>query len=83
MVTDSITTRSFGLPEGVPTALMVVTTSPPLTTAPKREYSGGRPAPSGPLMTKNWLPLVLGPALAMAREPTWYFPADGSSSAYL
>ena len=25
----------------------------------------------GPLMMKNWLPLVLGPALAMASEPTW------------
>ena len=59
------------------------TTSPPLTTSPKSEYDGGRPTPSGPLTTKNWLPLVLGPALAMATDPTRYFPGAGSSSAYL
>ena len=35
-------------------------------------YCGGRLTPLGPLIKKNWLPLVLGPALAMASEPIWY-----------
>ena len=70
IVTLWITTCSVGVPERVPRASIVSITSSPLTTSPKREYSGGRRTPSGPLMTKNWLPLVLGPALAMASEPT-------------
>ena len=44
-------------------------TSRPFTTLPNSEYCGGRRTPSWPLMMKNWLPLVLGPALAMASEP--------------
>src|SRR5579862_8185748 len=47
-VTDSMTTRSFGDPERVPTASMAATTSSPFTTAPKSEYCGGNRAPSGP-----------------------------------
>ena len=39
-------------------------------SAPCCAYAGGRPTPLGPVMTKNWLPLVSGPALAMASEPT-------------
>src|SRR6185437_7713571 len=66
MVTDSMVTFSVGLPERVPTASMAATTSPPDTTEPNSEYCGGRAAPSGPLMMKNWLPLVFGRALAMA-----------------
>ena len=41
MVTDSMATRSFGLPEAVPMASMAATTSRPLTTFPNREYWGG------------------------------------------
>ena len=37
MVTVSMTTFSLGLPDDVPTASMAWTTSPPETTAPKRE----------------------------------------------
>ena len=32
---------------------------------------------------KNWLPLVFGPALAMATEPIWYSRGLGSSSSNL
>ena len=56
------------------------TTSMPFTTLPNSEYCGGRRTPSLPLMMKNWLPLVFGPALAMATEPSSYWPAFGSSS---
>jgi hypothetical protein len=52
----------------------------PFTTLPNSEYCGGRRTPSGPLMMKNWLPLVLGPAFAMATDPSSYCPAFGSSS---
>ena len=61
--------RSLGLPEGVPRPSRAATTSRPLTTLPNSAYCGGRPMPLGPLMMKNWLPLVFGPALAMASEP--------------
>ena len=37
MVTDSMTTRSDGVPERLPTASMAFTTSSPLTTFPKSE----------------------------------------------
>ena len=69
MVTDSMTTFSFGVPDRVPMASMDWTTSPPETTAPNSEYWGGNEAPSAPLMMKNWLPLVFGPALAIASRP--------------
>ena len=52
----------------------------PFTTLPNSEYCGGSCTPLGPLMMKNWLPLVLGPALAMATEPSSYWPGLGSSS---
>ena len=63
IVTDSMVTFSFGSPERVPMASMVATTSRPFTTLPNSEYCGGRRTPSGPLMTKNWLPLVFGPGV--------------------
>ena len=47
------------------------------------EYWGGRPTPLAPLTMKNWLPLVFGPALAIASEPISYWPRWGSSSANL
>ena len=37
---------------------------------PEQGVLGWRRTPLGPLITKNWLPLVLGPALAMASDPT-------------
>ena len=52
----------------------------PFTTLPNSEYCGGSCTPLWPLMMKNWLPLVCGPALAMATEPSSYWPALGSSS---
>ena len=57
-------------PDCVPMASMVATTSRPSITLPNSEYWGGRRTPLGPLITKNWLPLVFGPALAMARDPS-------------
>src|SRR4051812_24628327 len=67
IVTDSMTTFSFGVPApGDPMASMASTTSRPFTTLPNSEYCGGSCTPDWPLMTKNWLPLVLGPALAIA-----------------
>ena len=69
-VTDSMITFSFGVPEREPSASTLATTSRPDTTLPNSEYCGGRRTPSGPLITKNWLPFVFGPALAIANEPT-------------
>ena len=69
IVTELMVTSSLGLPDCVPRASMAATTSRPSMTLPNREYWGGRRTPLGPLITKNWLPLVFGPALAMAREP--------------
>ena len=66
----SMTTSSVGRSPGpVETSWMAVATSRPLTTLPNSEYCGGRFTPDGPLTMKNWLPLVLGPALARAMGP--------------
>jgi hypothetical protein len=54
----------------VSTFCIASTISRPFTTLPKWLYCGGRVTPFGPEMRKNWLPLVLGPALAIASEPT-------------
>ena len=43
--------------------------SVPLISLPNREYWGGRDTPWGPETMKNWLPLVFGPAFAMASDP--------------
>ena len=63
MVTDSMVTVSLGVPDEVPMASMAATTSRPATTLPNSEYCGGRRIPCGPLITKNWLPLVFGPGV--------------------
>ncbi len=52
-VTDSMTTRSLGVPDGLPSASISCTTSEPRTTEPNSEYWGGSRAPSGPLTMKN------------------------------
>ena len=44
-------------------------------TQPKIEYCGGRLASSS--MMKNWLPVVPGPPLAMARTPRSYGTVGG------
>ena len=41
------------------------------------------PTPEGPLMRKNWLPLVSGPALAIARVPRGYRTAFCSAGSFL
>ena len=70
MVTDSMVTSVTGRSlRPVFTFCMASTTSRPATTCPNSEYCGGSLVPAGPLTMKNWLPLVSGPALAMASEP--------------
>src|SRR5579864_2208126 len=81
IVTVTILCRTFGVPPDVPSASILLATSIPDVTMPNREYCGGSATPSAPTMMKNWLPLVLGPELAMASEPILYAPALGSSSA--
>src|SRR5687767_15856927 len=86
MLTVRIFTTSLGLPSWVPampTSSMAFTTSRPWVTWPKSEYCGGRLVPASPATMKNWLPLVLAPELAMARDPSLYDPALGSSSSNL
>lgn len=83
MVTDSMTTFSLGVPDRLPSASIVATTSNPETTLPNSAYCGGRRMPSGPEITKNCEPLVFGPALAIASDPSSYRPGGGSSSANL
>ena len=70
MVIDWINTSVRGRSDrSVSTASICARTSSPLTTFPTMEYFGGSPTPYGPLTMKNWLPLVSGPALAMATDP--------------
>ena len=79
MVTLSITTVWVDAPERLATLLIFSTTSSPFTTSPKCEYSGGNRSPSA-ADHEELLPFVLGPALAIAGEPTLSLPL-GSSSA--
>ena len=53
----------------------------PVGDLTEQRVVGGRATPLSPVMMKNWLPLVSGPELAIAIEPTLYEPAAGSSSA--
>ena len=68
MVTDSMTTCSWACPTGSRPTRWPRPRRGPHHLAEQR-VAGGRAQPSGPLTMKNWLPLVLGPALAMASEP--------------
>jgi hypothetical protein len=71
MVTRSMVTGARGRSMGpVGTSAMAWTTSIPSRTRPKIEYCFGSRCPFGPATMKNWLPLVWGPALAMARVPS-------------
>src|SRR5687767_12394966 len=55
------------------------TTSIPSTTSPKTECRLSR-CGVGPRVMKNWLPLVLGPALAIDRMPARLWRSDGWNS---
>merc|ERR1712100_809839 len=65
---SAITTGCDVLPSLEPTASTFFTTSMPSVTLPKTTCL---PSKCGvwPVQMKNWLPLVLGPALAMERHP--------------
>ncbi len=81
IVTELMMTSSTGRScEPVRTFSIASRTSRPEMSLPNSEYWGGRPTPLEPDTMKNWLPLVLGPALAIASEPIWYLPGAGSSS---
>ena len=69
IVTFSITTGSTGPSMGpVFTEPIFCTTSIPLTTLPKTECAPSRWG-VGARVTKNWLPLVPGPAFAIEKTP--------------
>ena len=74
IVTLSMTTRSSGVPERLPTFVDLVDDVQAGHYFAEQRVQGGQATPSGPLITKNWLPLVSGPALAIASEPTLYLP---------
>ena len=70
MVTELMTTSVSGRSERlVGVDWMASSTSRPLMSLPNSEYAGRSPTPDAPDTMKNWLPLVLGPAFAMASEP--------------
>ena len=58
-----MTTSSTGRSLFTGTDWIFSTMSRPFTTLPNSAYCGGRRAPSGPEMMKNWLPLVFGPGV--------------------
>ena len=69
MVTDSMVTTAMGAPlrSGDPAAsIFLITSTLSGVACPNSEYWGWSWAPVSPLTMKNWLPLVLGPELAMA-----------------
>lgn len=79
IVTRLIVQSLFGRSErSVGVAAIASTTSMPSVTLPKIVYEWGRP-PSLCMM-KNWLPFVLGPALAIATVPRVYEPGPSISS---
>jgi len=55
-------------PLAEPTASIDLTTSIPLVTLPNTQCLPSR-CGVGTVVMKNWLPLVLGPALAMDKRP--------------
>ena len=75
-VDDDVVERAV-VTAGAHTFCICSSTSRPFTIWPNRLYCGGSPTPLAPETRKNWLPLVFGPALAMATEPIWYWPALG------
>lgn len=64
----AIMTFFFGVPDAEPAASMVFTRSMPSTTSPNTTCLPSSHA-VGTVVTKNWLPLVLRPALAMDSRP--------------
>mmetsp|Transcript_2024 Transcript_2024/g.12991 ORF Transcript_2024/g.12991 Transcript_2024/m.12991 type:complete len:216 (-) Transcript_2024:235-882(-) len=82
---STMCTRFLGFPSALPIPSMALTTSIPDSTCPKTTCF---PSSHGvaTVVMKNWLPLVLGPALAMDRTParscrstkfsSWNFPPN-------
>src|SRR6185436_8296389 len=75
-ITTGVTGRSC---RPVGTAPIFLTTSSPSTTSPNTECRLSR-CGVGPSVMKNWLPLVLGPALAIDRMPALSWRAFGWNS---
>ena len=69
----------------LPSALIFWATLTSPSHLPEQRVVGGQRLALGPVTTKNWLPLVLGPELAMATDPIGYcgVALAGSSSANL